>query len=415
MACTILRLVQAAVSLRRRFECAIQSSFESVDGGDSSSQPDILSHEDENPPLNQTQPKPEDLVTGEQLSHDFQITFDTADKELEQISGKDHLQQSDEIMTFLSPNDIVEEKDERRNSISEACAHSINEEQSQGRKGAEKHDKNEEIEVECPEQKPTINEFKGIHPSANIEKTNGKAIVGQSTGAIPKTPSLTVNETEISESDTTDSDTITSVKSVRLRHGDAISPSSGCKPAKLVRSNALETTIDNESNNSKWLLMMKGSKTQLVYNENNGNSDETSEAETSTPTNIKTSTSDSDDEQWDAYSNWISKGKESLNDDETGKNSDDGDDENMNEDAYQTSFDVQDEDDSECIFDYIISDDEEIDDDENYDEDDDDDFIDDGFCSLDFDDSIIIEENEEDLQREMSQDEMVGFPDEISR
>ncbi|XP_042243303.1 uncharacterized protein LOC121880217 [Homarus americanus] len=202
-------------------------------------------------------------------------------------------------------------------------------------------------------------------------------------GANRKIPLVQVNEISGSDkSSDSDSDSRCSIKSVRLRYADAVSPSSGCKPAKLIRSDALETNAEKESNNLQWILLVKESGSELVKDSDKENGDSNTE-------------SDLDKSELLGYSEWLLKGKESL---EAENSSDESD---INIVSPGTDEDKE-ENDSENY----LEDDDELMADESFDES----FVDDGFVSLEleeYDDNVIIEENEEDLERERIEEEMM--------
>lgn len=370
MACTLLRIVQAAVNLRRRFECAIQSSFESVESGDAGEEREDKATAEEN---GQTQPDEKDMNTSEQLSQNFQLSFTEPDEEIENI-GEPFQAATEDIstpkMTFIHAEDKQDAEDIENGAYKDAVASSsIEIIEENGRASATKESGNE---AQTKESDSSSVETENTWPTKDSTPV----------GAVQKIPMVQVNEISGSErSSDSDSDSRCSVKSVRLRYAEAVSPSSGCKPAKLIRSDALETSAERESNNLQWILLVKESGSELVKETERENGDSTTESEI-------------DKNELVGYSEWLLKGRSC----EAGSSSDEND-------ASLTSpelYDDNDDDDSE----HYLEDDDEVMVDESFD----DSFVDDGFVSLEldeYDDDVIIEEDEEDLERERMEEEMM--------
>nr|XP_045625329.1 uncharacterized protein LOC123774778 isoform X1 [Procambarus clarkii] len=385
MACTLLRIVQAAVNLRRRFECAIQSSFDSVESGDVAEEREDQANTEEN---GQTQPDEEDMNTSEQLSQNFQLSFADEDEAIETLGKPIQTARNDLTspkMTFIRFQNSRDTEDIENEVYSDATTSSsieIIEENAfvsvTKESGCEAQTKENDTSLAEPEIGP---------------------LTGEDTvcGAIPKIPLVQVNEISGSDrSSDSDSDSRCSIKSVRLRYADAVSPSSGCKPPKLIRSDACETNAEKESNNLQWILLVKESGSELVKESDKENGDSTTESET-------------DKCEFLGYSEWLLKGKESL---ETGSSSDENDASNESpetneeeEEEEEEDQDEEDEDNNDDSEDYLEDDDELM-----LDESFDDSFVDDGFVSLEldeYDDDVIIEENEEDLERERLEEQML--------
>ncbi|XP_042228803.1 dentin sialophosphoprotein-like [Homarus americanus] len=372
MACTLLRIVQAAVNLRRRFECALQSSFDSVESGDVGEERDDHANTEEN---GQTRAGEEDMNTSEQLSQNFQLSFTEADEEIENI-GEPIQTTTDDItshrMTFIHSQDNHGSENTENGAYKDAATSS----------SIEIIEENEFISItkESENSEPQAEEN---NESLTEMDKNALTMKKSQGGANRKIPLVQVNEISGSDkSSDSDSDSRCSIKSVRLRYADAVSPSSGCKPAKLIRSDALETNAEKESNNLQWILLVKESGSELVKDSDKENGDSNTE-------------SDLDKSELLGYSEWLLKGKESL---EAENSSDESD---INIVSPGTDEDKE-ENDSENY----LEDDDELMADESFDES----FVDDGFVSLEleeYDDNVIIEENEEDLERERIEEEMM--------
>ncbi|XP_069941022.1 uro-adherence factor A isoform X2 [Cherax quadricarinatus] len=393
MACTLLRIVQAAVNLRRRFECAIQSSFDSVESGDVAEERDEQANTEEN---GHAQPGEEDMNTSEQLSQNFQLSFAEEDEEIENIGEPIQTKTVDLTkpkMTFINFEETGDDGNIENEAYRDAITSSsieIIEENAFFPLTKESGSEAQTKEYSFTDTESTTHVREDIQPAA-----------------IQKIPLVQVNEISGSDrSSDSDSDSRCSVKSVRLRYADAVSPSSGCKPAKLIRSDALETNAEKESNNLQWILLVKESGSELVKESDKENGDSTTESEI-------------DKTELMGYSDWLLKGKESL---EVGTSSDEndvespgteGDDEVEDEEEVEEGEEEEEE-----------GEEEEEEDEENYDSEDyledddelmadasfDDSFVDDGFVSLEldeYDNDVIIEENEEDLERERMEEEVM--------
>ncbi|XP_076053959.1 mucin related 89F isoform X2 [Oratosquilla oratoria] len=459
MACTFLRLFQAAITLRRRFECAIQSSFESVESGEALETRDVeegddngaegsgegcdAGEEDGNLETEEIDGTPTELLSRQQTL-DSGGNFDS-DVELSEPQIDDTelgLIASDVTMTFsitadAEPASAAGKLKENGFSRAEATTFRENGETSNFR-----HEK-ENVPV------PVI-------------KENVKAL----SRVIP-----TVQISEVSSSDKSDSDSDSraSIKTVRPRYAEAVSPSSGCKPPKLIRSDALETTAEAGSHNLQWILLVKGSGTsQMIQRQTRTTHDsfETStDKESITKSEddriedfVKEEEEDEDEEledeeladsqegEWEneedsetekeeeedgeeddellAYSKWLLKGRESLpsRDYSLNENDDDDDDNEVSDSELVLTQETSGSDESQQQVDDLIDDDdnedegqeedaqekEEEEEEEVSEEDDDDDTVDDGFVSLDleeYDSDINLEEEEEELERERTEEE----------
>lgn len=236
-----------------------------------------------------------------------------------------------------------------------------------------------------------------------------------STGAISKIPMVQVNEITGSDRSSTDSDSSSdsrcSVKSVRLRCADAdVSPSSGCKPAKLIRSDALETNAEKESSNLQWILVVKESGSELVKEEEDKQDGNQEEEESQEKDNGGDSNTESevDKSELRAYSEWLLKGKSlsgSEDSHDTSGSSDDNYPHVMSSDSDADIVDLDDDDDEDEECESYLEDEDEHMVEASFE----DSFVDDGFVSLELDeyDDVIIEENEEDLERERMEEEMM--------
>ncbi|ROT82845.1 hypothetical protein C7M84_023982 [Penaeus vannamei] len=332
MACTFLRIVQAAVSLRRRFECAIQSSFESVESGEGLDRHGDQEGTEEN---GQSQPCEQDMSTSEQLSRNFQLSFTDADEDTDITLG--YKAKKEDTMTFIRSDEATDEKE--NGAYMDAVASSS---------------------IEILEE----NEFDSdLTESGKTEEFTENGDSRVSAGTIRKVDDVAVQKktvvqvNEISGSDkSSDSDSSSesrcSIKSVRLRSAEAVSPSSGCKPAKLIRSDALETNAEKEASNLHQKTEYLGYSEWLQKGQGEGSAE-------------AGSTSGSSEASPEQVSDVSDPDSESFLDD---------DDEFMVEASFEDSF------------------------------------VDDGFVSLEldeYDDDVIIEENEEDLERERLEELML--------
>lgn len=363
MACTFLRIVQAAVSLRRRFECAIQSSFESVESGEGLDRHGDQEGTEEN---GQSQPCEQDMSTSEQLSRNFQLSFTDADEDTDITLG--YKAKKEDTMTFIRSDEATDEKE--NGAYMDAVASSS---------------------IEILEE----NEFDSdLTESGKTEEFTENGDSRVSAGTIRKVDDVAVQKktvvqvNEISGSDkSSDSDSSSesrcSIKSVRLRSAEAVSPSSGCKPAKLIRSDALETNAEKEASNLQWVIYVKESGSELVKKEGEKENEGSSSTE-----------SDSQKTEYLGYSEWLQKGQ-GEGSAEAGSTS------GSSEASPEQVSDVSDPD-SESFLD----DDDEFMVEASFE----DSFVDDGFVSLEldeYDDDVIIEENEEDLERERLEELML--------
>lgn len=363
MACTFLRIVQAAVSLRRRFECAIQSSFESVESGEGLDRHGDQESTEEN---GQSQPCEQDMSTSEQLSRNFQLSFTDADEDTDHTLG--YKAKKEDTMTFIRSDEATDEKE--NGAYMDAVASSS---------------------IEILEE----NEFDSdLTESGKTEEFTENGDSRVSAGTIRKVDDVAVQKktvvqvNEISGSDkSSDSDSSSesrcSIKSVRLRSAEAVSPSSGCKPAKLIRSDALETNAEKEASNLQWVIYVKESGSELVKKEGEKENEGSSSTE-----------SDSQKTEYLGYSEWLQKGQ-GEGSAEAGSTS------GSSEASPEQVSDVSDPD-SESFLD----DDDEFMVEASFE----DSFVDDGFVSLEldeYDDDVIIEENEEDLERERLEELML--------
>lgn len=367
MACTFLRIVQAAVSLRRRFECAIQSSFESVESGEGLDRHGDQEGTEEN---GQSQPCEQDMSTSEQLSRNFQLSFTDPDEDTDKTLG-DNKEKKKDNMTFIHSE---EPKDEKENgAYMDAVASSSIE-------ILEENEFDSDLTESGKREGLTENGHTGDSAETvrNVEKVE----------SVRKKSVVQVNE--ISGSDkSSDSDSSSesrcSIKSVRLRSAEAVSPSSGCKPAKLIRSDALETNAEKEANNLQWVIYVKESGSELVKQEGEKENEGSSSTE-----------SDSQKTEYLGYSDWLLKGKggESAEGGSTSGSSEASPEQvSDGSDPDSASF-VDDDDDDEFMVEASFEDS----------------FVDDGFVSLEldeYDDDVIIEENEEDLERERLEELML--------
>ncbi|XP_071520773.1 uncharacterized protein [Panulirus ornatus] len=387
MACTLLRIVQAAVNLRRRFECAIQSSFESVESGDAGEErEDKAGTFEEN---GQTQPDEKDMSTSEQLSQNFQLSFADPDEGIENIGEPFQADASAPKMTFIHSEDHQDAQETENGAYKDAVASSsIEIIEENGRDPETTESGNEAQTKENSAGATTTGSEEDASSSSSSAPAAAPPAVRESAqgDGVQKIPMVQVNEISGSErSSDSDSDSRCSVKSVRLRYAEAVSPSSGCKPAKLIRSDALETNAERESNNLQWILLVKESGSELVKEAERENGDSTTESEV-------------DKSELMGYSEWLLKGRTSYE----GETSSDENEVGglMSPEMYDE--DEEDDDDSENY----LEDEDEVMVDESFD----DSFVDDGFVSLEldeYDDDVIIEENEEDLERERMEEEMM--------
>ncbi|XP_045121621.1 uncharacterized protein LOC123510479 isoform X2 [Portunus trituberculatus] len=425
MACTLLRIVQAAVSLRRRFECAIHSSFESVESG-GEEQREQQQQEEPAP----AQPRAEDLSTSEHLSRTFRLTFEEGDPD----------DQPD--MTFLRASEGQEGAEGGAAYADAPASTSIDvlEDVSFPASPATAEDTSLALTLHSPEPfTPAASALPSPEAAPTVFPHVSQAPSPDSASAPPlpyhpdpspaavlpeAIPKVQVHEVSGSERSSSDSDSSSSsrcsVKSVRLRCADAVSPSSGCKPAKLIRSDAMVSSAEREASGSmRWMLMLQDSGTALLKEVEQGQSqeqEEQREAQDETQEEDERRGSDSDGSEVMAYSEWLMKGKQVLEcesssgeDNETRTGSEDKSEEDEdNEDDDEEEEDVQ-----EDIDDYLDDSEEEYLDDEGemmVEASFEDSFVDDGFVSLemdDYDDDVIIEENEEDLERERMEEEMM--------
>lgn len=468
MACTLLRIVQAAVNLRRRFECAIQSSFDSVESGDVGEERDQANTEENEQPL----PDEEDMNTSEQLSKKFHLSFTEPEEGAEAsrpvVDGSNKLEAGISVIEASKP--VTEETRipgvETTIPGTEICLPGSETRVTGGESSKPVVEANPQqppedlppehgmtfIHSEDSQDAPEVTEngaYKDAPTSSSTEilkeneysgaiRESGAGLLPQSTssidspkpadtrmkmapeaystGAISKIPMVQVNEITGSDKSSTDSDSSSdsrcSVKSVRLRCADAdVSPSSGCKPAKLIRSDALETNADKESSNLQWILVVKESGSELVKEEEDkeGKQEEEESQEKDSGGDSNTE-SEVDKSELQGYSEWLLKGK-SLSGSEESQDTSGSSDDNyphvMSSDSDADIVDLDDDDDDEneeC--ESYLEDEDELMVEASFEES----FVDDGFVSLELDeyDDVIIEENEEDLERERMEEEMMN-------
>ena len=417
MACTLLRIVQAAVSLRRRFECAIHSSFESVESGSEEQREQQQQQQEDHTPA---QPRAEDLSTSEHLSRTFRLTFEEGDAEADPPG-----------MTFLRAAESQEGAEGGAAYADAPASTSIDvlEDVSFPSSPATVEGTSLALDTRSPEPYtpcgsalpspealPTV--FPHVSQAPSPDSAFSPPLPGAFTPPVPESiPKVQVHEVSGSERSSSDSDSSSdsrcSVKSVRLRCGEAVSPSSGCKPAKLIRSDAMVSSAERETNSSmRWVLMLQDAGTALLKEgkqEQSQEQEEQQEQEQGQEDEERRG-SDLDKTELLAYSDWLLKGKQVLEwesssgeDDEARTTSEDEEVNKGTEEEKQKDND-----------DYLFQDD---DDDDSGDEGDmmveasfEDSFVDDGFVSLeveDYDDDVIIEENEEDFERERMEEEMM--------
>ncbi|KAK3848972.1 hypothetical protein Pcinc_044258, partial [Petrolisthes cinctipes] len=521
------RIVQAAVNLRRRFECAIQSSFDSVESGDVGEERGDQANTE--PEREQPLPDEEDINTSEQLSQKFHLSF-TEPEEGAEVSSKSVAEGSTFEVDVNKP--IIEETsrpgvEETRIPGTETKIPGIEtripgietripgietripgletkvpgivttipgtetrisginnripgiktrlpgietrirgtETRISGVKAIRPPPEDpppqhgmtfihsEEDSQDAPEVTENAAAYKDAPTSSSTEilieneycsaTIESGALLPQSTssldsptptdteriltnmapeacsaGAIRKIPMVQVNEITGSDRSSSDSDSSSdsrcSVKSVRLRCADAdVSPSSGCKPAKLIRSDALETNAEKESSNLQWILVVKESGSELVKEEEDkeGNKEQEEEEDGLGKDSGGDSNTESEGDKSElrGYSEWLLKGK-SLSGSEESHDPSGSSDENypqvMSSYSDADIVDLQDDDDEDDDCQSYLEDDDEPMAEASFE----DSFVDDGFVSLEldeYDDDVIIEENEEDLERERMEEEMM--------
>lgn len=421
MACTLLRIVQAAVSLRRRFECAIHSSFESESGAEEQRDRDQQDEEHAAP-----RPRAEDLSTSEHLSRTFRLTFEEEDAELNAIDAVDA-----DTMTFLPAES--QEGAEGGAAYTDAPASTSIDilEESRFSSPDTPEDNTPALPTHALESHPCgdsptppealpspVFPHVAQAPSPDMPDSPSSPLPGLLPAPAPPLipepiPRVQVHEVSGSERSSSDSesssDSRCSVKSVRLR--DAVSPSSGCKPAKLIRSDAMVSSAEREASGSlRWVLTLEETgPATLKEGESQSGEEEKQEEEIEEEEQEGRRDSDCDRTELLAYSEWLLKGKQTLELDSSS-----GDD---NEDRTMSDEDDGEEDEEEIDYDDFDFEDDDSDEDYLADEGEvvaeasfEDSFVDDGFVSLevdDYDEDIIIEENEEDLERERMEEEMM--------
>ncbi|XP_068246689.1 uro-adherence factor A-like [Palaemon carinicauda] len=436
MACTLLRIVQAAVNLRRRFECAIQSSFESVESGevldDQAALGDAEDNEEDAPA------REEDVNTSEHLSQNFQLSFTDNDSDqddnIDQLGERtsespDEGAQTSSKMTFIQSDDQKDSEDKENGAYRDAKASNSIEILEENVYATEEVDSGDELDSPTVENETELEvsvtengsskendvETENVHLPENQTSVDSieSGIVAPTkenleTIIVPQVPIVQVNEVSnsdrsSSERSTTDSDTDSrcSVKSVRMRYAEAVSPSSGCKPAKIIKSDdSLDLTEGDPETDQKWILLVKESGHQLVKESEKENSNSESEL---------------DKNEYLAYADWLLKGKES---EDTDTGSSDEQDILYSPTGSEGAIgeeDIDIDDDSEVFLEDDEDDDAAYDDEMVVEESFDESFVDDGFVSLDideFDDDVIIEENESDIEKERLEDELL---DEMKR
>lgn len=294
MACTIIRLVQAAVNLRRKFECAIQSSFDSMDGGETQEEEEPIDAANKKEPLE---------VLSTQVQKGSSNTLD------EEQEG-----------TNSSQSEVKEEK-KRVESLFEF------DDQKKENKFAPQNENESEANSMILEGKVLANKRRSkespIFPPSNpiFETQPSKISNIVIYHPFVKIPSLNAIESETADSATseTDSDTICSIKSVRFRSGEAVSPSSGCKPAKLIRADHV-TSLDlqqapsssyNQSNNT---LIKPPIKNSLELSASAGITEEQRRKSSSSGSDSCSIGKENEENrrQWLSYSKWILKGQQSM-------------------------------------------------------------------------------------------------------
>ncbi|XP_066954368.1 uro-adherence factor A-like [Macrobrachium rosenbergii] len=435
MACTLLRIVQAAVNLRRRFECAIQSSFESVESGEVLDDHAHLGDTEDNG--EDVSAKEEDVSTSEHLSQNFQLSFadddndsehgdNTDEKTIEQnTESPDDGAQTSNKMTFIHSDDQKDSEDKENGAYRDAKTSSSIEILEENVYATEDVESGDELDSPTTENETVVEESVTENVSSkenestteNVQTTENQSAAVESTESgteeptkenietivVPKVPIVQVNEISgsdrsSSERSTTDSDTDSrcSIKSVRLRYAEAVSPSSGCKPPKIIKSDAsLDTSEGEPENDQQWILLVKESGHQLVKESEKENSNSESEV---------------DKKEFLAYADWLLKGKDS---EEAETSSSDEQDVLYSPSAYEGAMgeeDIDIDEDSEIYLEDDDDEDVEYDDEMIIEESFDESFVDDGFVSLDideFDDDVIIEENESDLEKERLEEELL--------
>lgn len=426
MACTLLRIVQAAVSLRRRFECAIHSSFESESGVEE--QRDQA--EDEHSDQAAARPRAEDLTTSEHLSRTFRLTFEEEDAELDAGDAE-----APRAMTFL-PAESQEGGEEGAAYTDAPTSTSIDILEESHFSPGTPEDGTPALPTHALESNPC-----GDSPPPpealpspvfpHVSQAPSPDMPESPSWPLPVLPSLApvlplepprvqVHEVSGSERSSSDSesssDSRCSVKSVRLR--DAVSPSSGCKPPKLIRSDAMVSCAEREASGSlRWVLTLEEAGPVTLKEEETRSAEEEQERE-EVKEKEEEGRRDSDCDRTEllAYSEWLLKGKQTL--ELESSSGEDAEDRTMSEDD-EDDDEEEDNDDVELDYDDYNFEDEDSDEDEEYLGDEgevmpeasfEDSFVDDGFVSLemdDYDEDVIIEENEEDLERERMEEEMM--------
>ncbi|XP_064088874.1 uncharacterized protein LOC135203138 isoform X2 [Macrobrachium nipponense] len=442
MACTLLRIVQAAVNLRRRFECAIQSSFESVESGEVLDDHAHLGDTEDNG--EDVSAKEEDVSTSEHLSQNFQLSFADDDND-DEDDGNDSQQgdntgdnsteqnteppgdgaQTSSKMTFIHSDDQKDSEDKENGAYRDAKTSSSIEILEENVYATEDVESGDELDSPTAENETVVedgvtenvNSNENESTTENVQTTEHQSAVESTesgtaeptkenieTITVPKVPIVQVNEISgsdrsSSERSTTDSDTDSrcSIKSVRLRYAEAVSPSSGCKPPKIIKSEAsLDTSEGEPETDQQWILLVKESGHQLVKESEKENSNSESEV---------------DKKEFLAYADWLLKGGDSEG---AETSSSDEQDPLYSPSAYEGATGEEDIDIDEDSEIYLEDDDDEeveYDDDEMIVEESfDESFVDDGFVSLDideFDDDVIIEENESDLEKERLEEELL--------
>lgn len=433
MACTLLRIVQAAVSLRRRFECAIHSSFESESGVEEQRGRDQAEEEHSDQPS--ARPRAEDLTTSEHLSRTFRLTFEEEDVELDAVGDAEAL----DTMTFL-PAESQEGADEGAAYTDAPTSTSIDIlEESRFSSPGTPEDGTPALPTHAlvsnpfgdspppPEALPSpVFPHVAQAPSLDMPDSPSCPLPVLPLPPVPvlplEPPRVQVHEVSGSERSSSDSesssDSRCSVKSVRLR--DAVSPSSGCKPPKLIRSDAMVSSAEREASGSlRWVLMLEEAGPATLKEEERQSVEGEQEKEEVTEEQEEgRGDSDSDGTELLAYSEWLLKGKQSL--ELESSSGEDAEDRTMSEDDDEEEEEREENDDVEVDYDDYDFEDEDSDEDEEYLADEgeggvaeasfEDSFVDDGFVSLemdDYDEDVIIEENEEDLERERMEEEMM--------
>lgn len=433
MACTLLRIVQAAVSLRRRFECAIHSSFESESGVEEQRDRDQAEEEQSDQPS--ARPRAEDLTTSEHLSRTFRLTFEEEDAELDAVGDAEAL----DTMTFL-PAESQDGAEEGAAYTDAPTSTSIDIlEESHFSSPDTPEDGTPALPTHALESNPCgdsppppealpspVFPHVAQAPSPDMPDSPSWPLPVLPLPPVPvfplEPPRVQVHEVSGSERSSSDSesssDSRCSVKSVRLR--DAVSPSSGCKPPKLIRSDAMVSSAEREASGSlRWVLTLEEAGPATLKEEESQSAEEEQEEKEEVTGEQEEERRDSDCDRTEllAYSEWLLKGKQTL--ELESSSGEDAEDRTMSEDDDEEEEEEEENDDVELDYDDYDFEDEDSDEDEEYLADEgevmaeasfEDSFVDDGFVSLemdDYDEDVIIEENEEDLERERMEEEMM--------